>query len=158
MSSPPVSPGPPPYQTPQQSPNPNIHEIDSTHIHEVGGMVPPSAAVQALHLSAMSHELDSATVQSNYRSSDQLVEGSRWSSRKPTDISSVDIEDGSPRGKANTPVGALLSSDVIRGDGNGGHGPPRSSTLTPVSRMQSSRGNSNRPEGRDSYVSWQSMS
>ncbi|KAG4433146.1 hypothetical protein IFR05_011359 [Cadophora sp. M221] len=164
MSSPPVSPGPPPYKTPQQSTNPNIHEIDSTHLHKVGVVAPPSATIQALHLSPISHELDSAATQSHCRSSDQLAElpnlagGSKRSSRKSTDSPIVEIGDGTPRSSVNTPVSALLSSGVSGRDGRGDNATTHSSTLTPVSGMRSPHLNDSRLEGRESYVSWQILS
>ncbi|KAH7323820.1 hypothetical protein BKA65DRAFT_540422 [Rhexocercosporidium sp. MPI-PUGE-AT-0058] len=164
MSSPPVSPGPPPYQTPQQSQNPNIHEIDSTHLHEVEGMLHSSAAVQALHSRPISHELESPIVHSAHRSGERLEElltsagDDRWSSRKSTVIASVEIGDGSPGSNANPPVSTLLGSNAGGRDGRGSHYNPRSSTLTPVSRTESSHASNNRPEGIDSYVSWQSIS
>lgn len=150
MSSPPVSPGPPPYHTPQQSPNPDVHELDSNHLHEVGDMVQPSAAVQALHHRPISSGLESAIVPFSYRSSDQFAElptpagASRWSSRKPTGIESVEIGDGSPRTGFNTPTSAMLSS---HGNERVSYGTPRRTTLTPSSGMLSPNESERRQKG-----------
>ncbi|PVH79545.1 hypothetical protein DL98DRAFT_655313 [Cadophora sp. DSE1049] len=160
LTSPPVSPGPPPYQTPQQSPNPNIHEIDSTHLHEVANEVSPSAAVQALRNGLLSHEMDSPTVKSIPRNVDEVVElptpagGGRLSSTRPTGMASVEIGDGTPRSRAATPVSAMQTPNENGRESTVSYDSPRSTIVIGMMRPNENEG---RREDRDSYVGWQNL-
>ncbi|KAH7371895.1 hypothetical protein BKA64DRAFT_715386 [Cadophora sp. MPI-SDFR-AT-0126] len=160
LTSPPVSPGPPPYQSPQQSPNPNVQEIDSNHLHEFADEVPPSAAVQALRNGHLSHEIDSPTVKPISRSVDEVVElptpagESRWSTTRPSGMETVEIGDGTPRSRAVTPVSAMQSPNPTGRESTVSYDSPRS---TIVIGMMRPNGNEGRREDRDSYVGWQNL-
>jgi len=160
LTSPPVSPGPPPYRSPQQSPNPNIHEIDSIHLHEVANEVPPSEAVQALRSGHLSHEMDSATVKPILNSVDEVVElptpagRSRWSTTTPNGEERVEIGDGAPRSRAATPVSAMQSPNPNGRDSTVSYDSPRSTIA--IGMMQPNE-NESRREARDSYVGWQHL-
>ncbi|KAH7323581.1 hypothetical protein BKA65DRAFT_598163 [Rhexocercosporidium sp. MPI-PUGE-AT-0058] len=130
-SSPPVSPGPPPYQSGQPSPNPNLHEIDSSPTY---GVQRPADAFGSENRTI---QLVSHSGNSPGEMGDGIAElphspaaaESRWRSKRPTAMASVEI-----------------------GEGN-----PRNTEISPGSEARPSN-NDNRRMGRESYVSWQSLS
>lgn len=90
-SSSPVSPGPPPYQSPQASPNPNLHEIDSSNVATSGChdriIQPVSRSRKGSDLGEDGiAELPTAPAAEN-----------RWRSKRPSATTSVEIGEGSLR-------------------------------------------------------------
>ncbi|KAK0117814.1 hypothetical protein ONS95_012139 [Cadophora gregata] len=159
LSSPPLSPGPPPYQSPQQSPNPNVHEIDSTHLHEVADDVPPTAAVQALRRGPMAHELDTPTAKPIMQSVNEVVgvpnpaQESRWATR-PTGMAIVEIGDGTPQGRAASPVSAMQSPNLNQRESTVSHDSPRSTFVIGMARPNE---NEIHQEGQQGFVGWQNL-
>ncbi|KAL5315408.1 hypothetical protein ACEPPN_016275 [Leptodophora sp. 'Broadleaf-Isolate-01'] len=129
-TSPPLSPGPPPYQSGQTSPNPNFHEIGSSNqyngerpLDTFGSrnqIVPPIS-----HSRVNSGEVQDGIAELPHSPATE----NRWRSKQPNARLSVEIGEESPISSKVTPVsGTRLSSNDAR-------------------RM-----------GRESYVSWQSLS
>ncbi|KAL2063095.1 hypothetical protein VTL71DRAFT_6167 [Oculimacula yallundae] len=135
--SPPLSPGPPPYQpgSAQVSPNPNLHEMEHPPSHMYTGLAPINALGfhhdQAIH--PVSHSRNVSGVVEDRDGIAELPHSpateNRWRAKRPDTMASVEIGESSPRVGDMSPVS------------DGGLGVV-----------------DNRKKARESYVSWQSLS
>lgn len=129
-SSPPINSNPPPYQSGNPSPDPNVHEIDSSQAHclqkpaDVVGSENRNAPPASSPRIALGEAEDGIAELPH-----SPAGGSRWRSKEPTAMASVEICQGNPPNSETRPVSDIRSSsyDIRR-------------------------------KTRESYVSWQTLS